>query len=37
MKANFDEKQPTVKMIIDGDKIYIFICVNGEMVRAPVR
>lgn len=30
MKANFDEKQPTVKMIIDGDKIYIFICVNGE-------
>lgn len=32
MKASFDTEQPAVKTIIDGDKIYIFICVNGQWV-----
>lgn len=30
MKASFDAEQPNIKTVIDGDKIYIFICVNGE-------
>lgn len=30
MKASFDAEQPNVKTVIDGDKIYIFICANGE-------
>ena len=32
MKASFDVEQPSVKILEDGDKIYIFIAVNGTWV-----
>lgn len=32
MKAIFQEKQPSVWYVLDGRKIYIFICVNWEEV-----
>ena len=30
MKARFDVEQPPVKIINDGDKVYIYICLNGK-------
>lgn len=30
MRASFDIAQPSVRVIEDGEKIYIFIAVNGE-------
>ena len=30
MCASFDAPQPAVKSLVDGDKIYIWICLNGE-------
>ena len=31
MKANFDTKQPKVKIVENDDLVYIFICLNEEM------
>lgn len=30
MKASFDTEQPSVKSLEDGNKIYIFIAINGS-------
>lgn len=30
MRASFDAAQPSVRVIEDGEKVYIFIAVNGE-------
>lgn len=33
MRASFDTEQKSVSDVIDGNKIYIFICANGEWTK----